>query len=69
MTDRRPLGLPLFRSPATEEAEPTDGQRRLPVEQGAQFLAPPAAENDAPPNRGRRSLGTGGLTFSAPNQP
>jgi hypothetical protein len=75
MTDRRPLGPPVFCSPATEETESTDDQGRgplgrlVPLEQGAHFLAPPATETAPPPSQGRRPLGAGGLTFSAPDQP
>jgi hypothetical protein len=67
MTGRRPLGLPEFSSPQTEEAEPAGVRRRLPVERGAQFLAAPAPETDTPAPA-RRALGRGGLTFSAPDQ-
>ena len=67
MTDRRPLGLPEFRSPQVEDAEPAGVRRRLPVERGAQFLAPPAPETEAPVAAARRALGDRGLTFSAPD--
>lgn len=69
MTDRRPLGLPVFTSPAaTEDAEPPAAQHGPPVEQGAQFLPPPGPPADQPPRPGRRSLAAWGLTFSDPFQ-
>jgi len=69
MTDYRPLGRPLFCSPTTEGAEPADGRRPAPVEQGAHFLAPPADEAEILPRQVRRSFAAEGLTFSAPDQP
>jgi hypothetical protein len=68
MIDRRPLGLPEFSSPQAEDDERPAARRRLPVERGAQFLAPPASETDASVPCSRRTLGDGGLSFSAPDQ-
>ena len=68
MTDRRPLGLPVFTSSA-EDADPPATRRRLPVERGDMFLPSPSPEMDAPPSLGRRTLAAGGLPFSAPDQP
>ncbi len=64
-TDRRPLGLPVFTSPHAEDTAEPASRRRLPVEQGARFLEPPAVAADASPRQARRVLGDGGLTFSA----
>jgi len=62
-------GSPAYTSPsATEDVEPSGAQRRLRVEQGATFLAPPCPPTDPPPYPGRRSLAAGGLTFSALDQ-
>jgi hypothetical protein len=69
MTDRRPLGLPEFRSPQTEDAELPAARRRLPVECGDLSLAPPAPAVDGPVPGTRRALGDGGgISFSTSDQ-
>jgi hypothetical protein len=68
MTDRRSLSLPAFSEPATDVSVPAQsGARRLPVEQGADFRQPPGDDVSAP-RPARRTLGTGGLTFSDPDR-
>ncbi|MFC1428510.1 hypothetical protein ACEZCY_35650 [Streptacidiphilus sp. N1-12] len=66
MTERRPLGLPDFSQPLVPAATATR-PRLLPVDR-ALFQAPPTepVELLAP---GRRTLATGGLTFSHPVGP
>ncbi len=68
MANRRPLGLPLFTSPAATEDTEAPVARRLPVERGAQFLPPPGPETNGPANPGRRLLAAGGLTFKTSEQ-
>lgn len=65
--DQRPLRAP-FSEPATDTAAPAQGQRRPPVEQGADFRPPPSPDVAAP-RPARRPLGPGGgagLSFSDP---
>ncbi|GAA2154174.1 hypothetical protein GCM10009760_52800 [Kitasatospora kazusensis] len=56
--DRRPLALPAFSEPATDEPARPAGRRLLPVEQSPDFRQPPSEEIPAP-RPARRPLGTG----------
>ncbi|MGW4229431.1 hypothetical protein ACWEF9_09095 [Streptomyces sp. NPDC004980] len=69
MTDRRPLSLPAFFEPASDDPLPAQagGRRLMPVEQGADFRQPPG-EPEPAPAPARRLLAPGGLTFSDPDR-
>ncbi|MER5865188.1 hypothetical protein [Kitasatospora sp. NPDC002040] len=64
--DRRPLGLPVFSEPATDDAV-VGGPRPAPVDR-AVFLSPPAVEYDDEPAYEEPLQQAGGMTFSTPER-
>ncbi|TWE15160.1 hypothetical protein [Kitasatospora atroaurantiaca] len=67
--DRRTLALPAFSEPATQvpHPAPAGARRPLAVEQGADFRQPPG-DHVPEPGPARRPLGTGDISFSAPDR-